>query len=122
MKKTEIKKPLPQENTKVVSKKDQKNGKNAKPKTQEKMDYPSWTMPEHLNESDHKALKRFYELFISGKIISAFSFASNFETIVKEAIPAEIWEQSKAKISLITPRKRAKQALLSQLITKRMKR
>lgn len=97
MNKTEIKKTAPSQKKKVVNKKNQNNSKIAVSDKKEKMNYPLWTTPEHLDESDHKALKRFYELFISGKIISAFSFVSNFDTIVREAIPAEIWEQSGGK-------------------------
>ncbi len=78
----------------AVEKKNSKSTNVENPETQEKLDYPIWTMPEHLSDQDHKDLKRFYELFISGKIISAFSFASNFDTIVREAIPPEIWKQS----------------------------
>jgi predicted transport protein len=95
MKTTTTKKATSPKKTKaVVNKKIQKTDKKVKSETPKKTDYPAWTMPEHLSESDHKALKSFYELFISGKIISAFSFASNFDTIVIEAIPTEIWKQS----------------------------
>jgi predicted transport protein len=79
----------------TASKKNSKPVKQEKKKDSKKLVYPSWTTPEHLSERDHKDLKRFYELFISGKIISAFSVASNFDTIVREAIPPEIWKQSK---------------------------
>jgi hypothetical protein len=79
----------------TASKKNSKPVKQVKNKDSKKLVYPSWTTPEHLSERDHKDLKRFYELFISGKIISAFSLASNFDTIVREAIPPEIWKQSK---------------------------
>ena len=100
MKKTITKKTTSPKKAKTVAqKKSQKTGKNEKSKTSKKSFYPSWTTPEHLNENDHKALKRFYELFISGKIISAFSFASNFDTAVREAIPPEIWKQSGGKLT-----------------------
>jgi hypothetical protein len=95
-----MKKTMPKKATKTVKAKvaaEKKNPKTAKPEKleiKENLDYPIWTMPEHLSDQDHKDLKRFYELFISGKIISAFSFASNFDTIVREAIPPEIWKQS----------------------------
>ncbi len=58
--------------------------------TKEQLDYPSWTTPENLTEEDHNALKKFYELFTSGSITSAFSFASNFDIEVRGAIPLEI--------------------------------
>jgi predicted transport protein len=97
MSKTVIKKAImPKKTKKVVNKKNQKTSKKVKSDTLDtpkKMTYPAWTMPKHLPEKDHKDLKRFYELFISGKIISAFSFASNFDTIVREAIPPDIWKQ-----------------------------
>jgi len=99
MKKTEIKKTAPPKKTKVVSKKNQENGKNAKSETQEKMDYPSWTMPEDLEESDHKALKRFYELFSQEKFDVALNFASDFDTIVREQIPSDIWEKAGGKLT-----------------------
>jgi predicted transport protein len=94
MKKSVTKKTATPKKTKVTAqKKSPEKGKKETPKTQQKFTYPPWTMPEHLNESDHKALKRFYELFFTGKIISAFSYASNFDTIVRDAIPLEIWKQ-----------------------------
>lgn len=94
MRKTITKKASSPKKTKAVAqKKNLKTSKTEKFKTPKKLIYPSWTMPKHLKESDHKALKRFYELFISGKIISAFSFASNFDTIVREAIPPDVWKQ-----------------------------
>jgi predicted transport protein len=100
-----MKKTMPKKTTKtakvkvVAEKKNSKSAKPENPKTQEKLDYPLWTMPRHLSDQDHKDLKRFYELFISGKIISAFSLASNFDTIVREAIPPEIWKQSGGNLS-----------------------
>lgn len=95
MRKTVIKKAImPKKTKKVVSKKNQKTVKKVKADAQKKLIYPSWTKPKHLTENDHKDLKRFYELFLSGKIISAFSFASNFDTIVREAIPPDVWKQS----------------------------
>ena len=71
-------------------KKIQKTAKKVKSETPKKMNYPDWTMPKHLKESDHKALKKFYELFSSGKLVQAFSFASNFDKVVREAIPSDI--------------------------------
>ena len=80
-------------------KKKHKSKTVTKTKNENKLTYPSWTMPEHLSEKDQKDLKRFYELFISGKIISAFSFASNFDTIVRDAIPLDVWKQSGGKLT-----------------------
>jgi len=100
MKKKQSKKAVsPKKTNNVANKKNQKAVKKVKTENKKKFDYPSWTTPEYLSESDHKALKRFYELFISGKIISAFSFASNFDTVVREAIPPDIWKQSGGKLT-----------------------
>jgi predicted transport protein len=100
MSKTLAKKAItPKKTKKVVNKKNQKTSKKVKSDTPKKMTYPAWTTPKHLPEKDHKDLKRFYELFITGKIISAFSFASNFDTIVREAIPPDIWKQSGGKLT-----------------------
>ncbi len=76
----------------VLKKKPGVAGKHTQKPTK-KFTYPPWTTTNNLSEGDHKALKRFYELFNSGKIIQAFTFASDFETNVREAIPLEIWKQ-----------------------------
>ena len=100
MKKNQSKKAVSQKKiNNVANKKNQKADKKSKTEIKKKFDYPDWTTPEHLSENDHNDLKRFYELFIAGKIISAFSFASNFETVVREAIPPEIWKQSGGKLT-----------------------
>ena len=80
-------------------KKKVKTKTETKTKIENNLTYPLWTTPEHLSEKDRKDLKRFYELFISGKIISAFSFASNFDTIVREAIPLDVWKQSGGRLT-----------------------
>ena len=80
----------PKKETPVVQKKNQKTNQKEEPQTTEELFYPPWTTPEHLSEKDHKALKKFYELFTSGNINSAFSFASNFNIEVRGAIPLEI--------------------------------
>jgi len=90
---TKKKPPPPKKTKKVVSKKVQKTVKKVKAEPTKKFIFPVWTTPEHLSESDHKDLKRFYELFISGKTDSAFKFATNFDTIVRESIPSDIWKQ-----------------------------
>jgi predicted transport protein len=90
MSKTVTKKKAPQKIAKVVTK---KKGNVSKMKSPAKSVYPAWTHPKHLSKNDHQDLKNFYDLFNAGKIISAFSIASNFDTIVREAIPPEIWAQ-----------------------------
>lgn len=62
-------------------------------KSNEKMDYPLWTMPEHLNDKDHKALKRVYELYKENKFELALNFASDLDTIVRDEIPLDIWKE-----------------------------
>jgi|GEM_PF-3516037 len=95
MKKTVSKKTTtPKKSKAVVKKKVQKTVKKVKSDTPTKMNYPSWTMPKHLQESDHKALKRFYELFTQKKFDVALNFASSLDTIVREAIPTVVWKQS----------------------------
>ena len=83
----------------VVQKKNLKTGKNAKRKTSKLLIYPEWTMPEHLNEKDHKNLKRFYELFIQGKFDVALNFISATDTIVREQIPSDIWIKTGGKLT-----------------------
>lgn len=91
MKKQTIKKATsPEKETPVAKKKTQKKNLKEEPQAEEKLVYPPWTTPLTLTEKDHKALKKFYELFTSGNITSAFSFASNFDRIVRDAIPSEI--------------------------------
>ena len=51
-----------------------------------------WTEPEYLNAGDHYALKKFKQLFDEGKMEEAKDYASNFETIIREEIPPEIWK------------------------------
>lgn len=101
MKKPIIKKKTtqPKKTTVVARKKNPKSVKPEKPESSKKLVYPPWTMLKHLSDKDHKDLKRFFELFISGKIISAFSLASNFDTIVREAIPLDIWKQCGGKLT-----------------------
>jgi len=90
---------IPKKKNGIAVKKNLRPVKIKSPETPKKLVYPSWTTPKHLSEKDRKDLKRFYELFISGKVISAFAFASNFDTIVREAIPLEIWKQSGGKLT-----------------------
>ena len=59
----------------------------------ETMDYPLWTMPEHLNDKDHKALKKVYELYKENKFELVFNFASDLNTIVRDEIPSDIWKE-----------------------------
>lgn len=91
MKKQTIKKTTnPEKETQVVRKKNQKPIPQEEPKTIEEVVYPSWTTPEHLEEKDQLALKKFYELFSAGDLSAAFRFASNFDLEVRGAIPLEI--------------------------------
>ena len=66
---------------------------NINNKNNEKMDYPLWTMPEHLNDKDHKELKRVYELYKENKFELALNFASDLDTIVRDEIPLDIWKE-----------------------------
>ncbi|MFA6924733.1 MAG: DUF5655 domain-containing protein [Bacteroidales bacterium] len=94
MKKTKSKKAVSPKKSKVTaSKKNQKTTPKVKAEKTKKTDYPSWTMPEHLHESDHKNLKRIYELHKEGKFDVAISFASGLDTIVREEIPLDIWKE-----------------------------
>lgn len=81
-------------------KKNPKQVKHEKPKSAKKLAFPSWTMPKHLKESDHEALKRFYELFTKRKFDLALNFASSLDTIVREEIPADIWKQIGGRFTL----------------------
>ena len=83
----------------VAKKKNLKTSKKGKTKTSKLLIYPEWTMPVHLNEKDHKNLKRFYELFIQGKFDVALSFASSLDTIVREEIPSGIWVKTGGKLT-----------------------
>lgn len=80
----------PEKETQWVKKKNQKAIPQEESKTTEEIVYPSWTTPEHLEEKDHLALKKFYELFSAGDLSAAFRFASNFDLEVRGAIPLEI--------------------------------
>ena len=71
----------------------EKKNKNGKQESKTSMDYPAWTSPVHLEEKDHKDLKRFYELYKEGKFEVALQFTLNFDTIVREEIPTDIWEE-----------------------------
>lgn len=74
----------------------EKNAKltpKVKKERKEKMDYPLWTMPEHLNEKDHKDLKRVFELYKENKFELALNFASVLDTIVRDEIPSDIWKE-----------------------------
>jgi predicted transport protein len=94
MSKTLNKKAIMPKKTKAVAKKKiQKTVKKVKSDPPKKMNYPAWTMPKHLKESDHKALKRFYELFTQKKFDVALTFISDTDTIVREQIPSDIWKQ-----------------------------
>jgi len=54
-------------------------------------EYPSWTTPEHLNESEHESLKKLYDLLVEEKFDLANEMASNFDTFIKEEIPRFVW-------------------------------
>lgn len=62
-------------------------------KSNEKMDYPLWTMPEYLNDKDHKELKRVFELYKENKFELALNYASDLDTIVRDEIPLDIWKE-----------------------------
>jgi hypothetical protein len=83
----------------ATGKKSPKSLKPVKSKTVNKTIYPAWTTPEHLSESDHKQLKRFYELFTQEKFDVAFNFISNADTIVREQIPLDIWKKCGGKLT-----------------------
>ena len=56
---------------------------------------PEWTRPAFLNAEDHRALAYVNELFQDGQYAYAKQYASNLDTIVREEIPAQIWETLK---------------------------
>ena len=59
-----------------------KNQSEKKFKKEEKtsIEYPAWTMPEHLNDKDHKDLKRVYELYKEGKFELALNLPSLYNS------------------------------------------
>ncbi len=67
--------------------------KKSKKESKTSIEYPAWTMPEHLNEKDHKDLKRVYELYSEGKYELALCFTLDFDTIVREEIPPNVWKE-----------------------------
>ena len=102
MSKTINKKAITPKKTKaVVKKKVQKPTptKKVKSETSKKMIYPNWTMPKHLGESDHRTLKRFYELFTQKKFNVALTFIADTDTIVREQIPPDVWKQCGGKLT-----------------------
>lgn len=100
MRKTITKKAASPKKTKAVAqKKSLKTSKTEKSKTPKKLIYPAWSMPKHLKESDHKALKRFYELFTQGKFDVALNFVSSLDTIVREQIPSDVWVKTGGKLT-----------------------
>lgn len=70
-----------------------KQEKKSKKESKTTIEYPLWTMPDHLHEKDHRDLKRVYELFKESKFELALSYASDLDTIVREEIPADIWQE-----------------------------
>jgi len=107
MKKQKAKKAVNAKKSGIAAKKQketkpEKQPAKAKSVSKKEPDYPQWTMPEHLTEQDHKDLKRFYELYVQKKFDVAHNFASNFDTIVREEIPADIWKEIGGEIN---PRK-----------------
>lgn len=100
MKKTKSKKAVsPKKSKATANKKNQKSTLKVKTMKSRKTAYPSWTMPKHLSERDHKQLKRFYELFTQGRFDVALNFASGLDTIVREEIPSDIWEKTGGKLT-----------------------
>ena len=73
----------------------EKKAQTSKVKTENKneMNYPDWTIPEHLNDKDHKDLKRVFELYKEGKYEIALNYAYGLDTIVRDEIPSEVWKE-----------------------------
>jgi predicted transport protein len=107
MRKTVIKKATSPKKTKVVNKKKVKPSKKQKLKSPTKQDYPQWTTPEHLQEKDHKDLKRVYDLYSKGKFKEALNYASNLDTAVREEIPAVIWRKIGGKLNIKVAEKKS---------------
>ena len=61
-------------------------------------EYPEWTTPEHLDDDDHKDLKRVYELHKEGKFDVAYNIALDLDTIVRDEIPDNIWKDLKGSL------------------------
>lgn len=92
MKKSAIKKKTPPKKIKVVVKKSSKRVNKENVKKPAKTGYPAWTMPEYLSKQDHKDLQMVYDLVKNGKPKDALEFASGLDTIIREAIPEDVWE------------------------------
>ena len=52
-----------------------------------------WTEPDYLSNEDWKNLKHIKRLYDAGKFKEAMEFASDRDTIVREAIPSKIWKE-----------------------------
>ncbi|HBF89381.1 MAG TPA: hypothetical protein DDX39_12135 [Bacteroidales bacterium] len=82
--------------------------KNSKMETKK---YPSWTSPHYLDNKDHEDLKKVYDLYKAGNKKEAFKLASDFDTIVRESIPAKVWQEMGGKI---IPKSKTKSTDLSK--------
>ena len=51
-----------------------------------------WTEPEHLNSSDKRDLKLVKKYYDEGDFKQAMNYASRLETIVREEIPPQVWQ------------------------------
>ncbi len=57
-----------------------------------KKDYPAWTRPKHMSESDHFRLRAIYDLYKAGHLGAAMEYAMyNSDTAIRDEIPGEIW-------------------------------
>ncbi len=54
---------------------------------------PDWTEPEWLNEGDHLTLKQIKKYYEDGDFAMAMEVARNADTIIREAIPGNIWKK-----------------------------
>ncbi len=60
---------------------------------------PDWTEPEWLNPGDHWTLKQIKKHYENGDFEMAMNTATNADTVIREAIPGEIWKKIGGKLT-----------------------
>lgn len=75
---------------------------------------PDWTEPEWLNPDDHWTLKQIKKHYENGDFELAMNTATNADTVIREAIPGEIWKKIGGKLTPTGEERLRKEAKTAQ--------
>lgn len=79
---------------------------------------PDWTEPEWLNAGDHWTLKQIKKHYEEGDLETAMQIASNGDTVIREAIPGDIWKKMGGKLTPTGEAKLKEKNLIQETLEK----